>query len=62
MLYWCLLSPTGRRAFLSAYGPVSAEQLLRARVLALMICAVLAYSGQGAHVGEAVAGLDRTVR
>lgn len=62
MLYWCLLSPTGRREFLSAYGPVSAEQLLRARVLALMICAVLAYSGQESHVAEAVAGLDRTVR
>ena len=44
-LYWCALSPAGREAFLDAYGPVSEEQLLRARVLAVFLCAVLARYG-----------------
>jgi NAD(P)H-hydrate repair Nnr-like enzyme with NAD(P)H-hydrate epimerase domain len=34
--------PSGRAAFLDAYGPVGGDALLRARVLALMMGAVLA--------------------
>jgi len=41
-LYWSLLSDAGREAFLAAYGPVTDEQLLRARVLALNLCAMIA--------------------
>jgi aminoglycoside phosphotransferase (APT) family kinase protein len=41
-LYWSHLSHEGREAFLAAYGPVSDEQLLRARVLALNLCAMIA--------------------
>lgn len=41
-LYWSLLSDGGRDAFLAAYGPVTDEQLLRARVLALFLCAIIA--------------------
>jgi aminoglycoside phosphotransferase (APT) family kinase protein len=41
-LYWSDLSDTGRAAFVNAYGPVTDEQLLRARVLALFLCAVIA--------------------
>jgi aminoglycoside phosphotransferase (APT) family kinase protein len=64
VLYWCLLPPEGRREFLKAYGPLSEEQLLRARVLALFLCGVLAVWGH--HEGvepvkrEAIAGLERT--
>lgn len=41
-LYWSHLSDPGRAAFLAAYGPVTDAQLLRARVLALNLCAVIA--------------------
>ena len=62
-LYWCALSPAGRAEFLAAYGPVTDDQLLRARVLALFLCAVLAlygdHEGMPALRDEAVAGLDR---
>jgi aminoglycoside phosphotransferase (APT) family kinase protein len=44
-LYWYALSPAGREAFLDAYGPVSEERLLRARVIAIFLCAVLARYG-----------------
>jgi aminoglycoside phosphotransferase (APT) family kinase protein len=63
--YWSLLSPAGRRAFLAAYGPVPPERLLRARVLALFLCAVLARHGAAEGrpdvVREAVGGLARTL-
>jgi aminoglycoside phosphotransferase (APT) family kinase protein len=64
-LYWSLLSPAGREAMLRAYDrPVSAEQLLRARVLALGLAAVLAAyahdQGMAALERESLAGLDRT--
>ena len=54
-LYWCALSPAGREAFLDAYGDVSEEQLLRARVIAIFLCAVLARYG-------AAEGLDDVAR
>ena len=62
-LVWSLVPPRARPAFLEAYGPVTDEQLLRARVLALQLCAVLALYGH--HEGmpeitrEALAGLAR---
>jgi len=47
----------------AAYGPVTDEQLLRARVLALFLCAVLAlygdHEGMPALRDEALAALDR---
>lgn len=60
---WMLLPPPARAAALGAYGPVADEQVLRARVLALFLCATLAVYGR--HEGlrgledEAVAGLTR---
>jgi aminoglycoside phosphotransferase (APT) family kinase protein len=62
-LYWCLLSPAGRDDFRAAYGPVSNAQLLRARVLAVMLSATLALwartEGLGALEAEGLAGLRR---
>jgi aminoglycoside phosphotransferase (APT) family kinase protein len=61
-LVWCLLP--NRDDFLAAYGPVTDDQLLRARVLALYLCAVLAlyanHEGMHALEAEALAGLERT--
>jgi aminoglycoside phosphotransferase (APT) family kinase protein len=64
VLYWAALPPDGRSEFLQAYGAITEEQLLRARVLALFLCGVLA--AYGAHEGRpsltraAIAGLART--
>jgi aminoglycoside phosphotransferase (APT) family kinase protein len=59
---WCVLPPAARGAFLSAYGPVSEEQLLRARVLAVFLSGTLAVyarrEGLPALEREAVRGLD----
>jgi hypothetical protein len=64
-LLWSFFPPNGRSAFLDAYGPVTADQLLRARVLALCLCAVLAlyahHEGMVGVEGEALDGLERTV-
>ena len=64
-LYWAALTPTARRAFLAEYGPVSGEQLVRARVLSVFLCATLAeYAaelGMAPLLREAVAGLDRSM-
>jgi aminoglycoside phosphotransferase (APT) family kinase protein len=61
-LVWNLLP--NRDEFLAAYGPVSDEQLVRARVLALFLCAVLAVyaheEGRRDVELEALAGLERT--
>ncbi|HVH51241.1 MAG TPA: phosphotransferase [Gaiellaceae bacterium] len=65
-LVWSVLEPDDRAAFLDAYGPVSNEQLLRARVLALSLSAALAWYGRENGMAnverEALAGLDRTSR
>jgi aminoglycoside phosphotransferase (APT) family kinase protein len=65
-LYWSLLPERARREFLAAYGPVRPDQLLRARVLALFLSAVLAlyarHEGMAALEREAIAGLERTWR
>jgi aminoglycoside phosphotransferase (APT) family kinase protein len=62
-LVWSFLPPSARESFLRAYGPVSDEQLLRARVLALSLCAALAAYGHHESLPqveqEALAGLRR---
>lgn len=64
VLHWSVLPPSGREEFLESYGPLTEDQLLRGRVLALFLCAVLAVYGHDSRMGalrrEAVAGLDRT--
>jgi aminoglycoside phosphotransferase (APT) family kinase protein len=64
-LLWSFVPPEGRGAFLDAYGPVNEAQLLRARVLAIQLCAVLARYGRLEGVAgverEALAGLERTL-
>jgi len=62
-MLWSYLPSDGREAFLAEYGPVSEEQLVRARVLALSLSAALAHYGH--HEGfraverEALSGLAR---
>jgi aminoglycoside phosphotransferase (APT) family kinase protein len=62
-MFWSYLPPEGRDVFLSEYGPVGPDQLLRARVLALSLSAALAHYGR--HEGfpsierEALLGLER---
>jgi aminoglycoside phosphotransferase (APT) family kinase protein len=64
-LLWSFFPPDARHAFLAAYGPVSDAQLLRARALAVNLCAILAVYGH--HEGmaelerEALDGLERAV-
>jgi aminoglycoside phosphotransferase (APT) family kinase protein len=62
-LLWSFLPPDGRGAFLDEYGPVSDESLLRARVLALFLNAILARYGHVQGLAsveeEALAGLRR---
>ena len=64
-LLWSFVPPEGRQAFLDAYGPVNDAQLLRARVLAVQLCAALAHYGRvEGNAGverEAVAGLERAL-
>jgi aminoglycoside phosphotransferase (APT) family kinase protein len=64
-LLWSLFPPECRSAFLDAYGPVDDAQLLRARVLALCLCAILAaYAHDEGMPGverEALAGLERAL-
>lgn len=65
LLLWSFVPPEGRAAFLEAYGPVNNAQLLRARVLAIQLCAALAEYGRiEGNVGverEAVSGLERAL-
>ena len=62
---WSLLPPAGRADFIDEYGPLRDDQLLRARVLAVNLCAILAlyghHEGMTAVEREAFAGLDRAV-
>jgi len=64
-LLWSFVPAAGRAAFLDAYGPVNDAQLVRARVLAVQLCAVLAHYGRvEGHAGverEGVAGLERAL-
>jgi len=62
---WSFLPPDGRARFLEAYGPVTEDQLVRARVLAISLSAALAWNahaeGLAAVEQEALAGLGRAV-
>jgi aminoglycoside phosphotransferase (APT) family kinase protein len=64
-LLWSFVPTAGRSAFLDAYGPVNEAQLLRARVLAIQLCAVLARYGRLERVPgverEGLAGLERAI-
>jgi aminoglycoside phosphotransferase (APT) family kinase protein len=64
-LFWSLLPPAARPDFLAAYGPVREDQLVRARVLAINLCSILALyahdEGMPAVKSEALAGLARAV-
>jgi aminoglycoside phosphotransferase (APT) family kinase protein len=58
-LFWSFVPPQGRDAFLDAYGRINETQLLRARVLSIQLCAVLAHYGHSESQPELVrAGLD----
>jgi aminoglycoside phosphotransferase (APT) family kinase protein len=63
-LYWCLLTPAAREELRAVY-PVTDEQLLRGRVLALFLCAILAAyardTGAPALEREMISGLERTL-
>jgi aminoglycoside phosphotransferase (APT) family kinase protein len=65
VLYWSTLPPEGRREFAKAYGPMSAPELLRARILSLFLCGTLAVWGNQEGVEtvkrEALDGLARTL-
>jgi hypothetical protein len=62
---WSFLPQHGRRAFLEEYGPVSEATLLRARVVALFLNAILARYGQHERLPtvetEALSELERTL-
>lgn len=62
-VYWSFFPPPVRPEFLSAYGPVAGQELVRARILALWMNAVLALyghqTGRPGIVREAVEGLRR---
>lgn len=64
-LLWSFVPPGGRDAFLAEYGEVNEAQLLRARVLAIQLCAVLArygrLEGNEGVEREALRGLDATL-
>ena len=64
-LFWSFVPPEGRGAFLDAYGPVNETQLLRARVLSIQLCAVLAHyghdEGQAEILRAGLDGLERTL-
>ena len=65
VLVWCTLPPAARHAFFDEYGPVPESGLLRARVLSLFLCAVLALHARQEGLElverEAIGGLDRTL-
>jgi len=64
-LLWCFVAPAQRDAFVDAYGALTEAQLVRARVLAVQLCATLAHYGrvEGDEAVEraGVDGLERTL-
>jgi aminoglycoside phosphotransferase (APT) family kinase protein len=64
-LAWSFLPPAGREAFLLEYGSLGEAQMLRARVLAIGLCAALSAYGRHERLPkverEALAGLERTL-
>jgi aminoglycoside phosphotransferase (APT) family kinase protein len=65
VLYWSVLPPEGRRELRTAYGPITEDQILCARILSLFLCGTLALYGHQEGMPqlkrEAIAGLDRTL-
>jgi Phosphotransferase enzyme family len=65
LLVWSLLSPSGRVRFFAEYGPVTDEQLLRSRVLAIVLDSMLVRyahdAGNASLQRECLAGLERTL-
>jgi aminoglycoside phosphotransferase (APT) family kinase protein len=65
VLVWCTVPPAARAAFFEEYGPVGEDGLLRARVLSLFLCAVLALHARSEGLGhverESLDGLERTL-
>jgi hypothetical protein len=63
MLVYAFLPPGARTVFFGEYGPVEDDSLIRARVLAFFLSAVLARYGRAqglrAVEREAVASLER---
>jgi aminoglycoside phosphotransferase (APT) family kinase protein len=66
VLYWSTLPPAGRAEFQDAYGPITDEELLCARILALFLCGTLAVYGRHEDLPalerEALESLDRITR
>jgi aminoglycoside phosphotransferase (APT) family kinase protein len=64
VLYWSLLPAEARNLFVDCYGPVGREDLVRARVLAFGLSAMLAVYARDKGLRslelEAIAGLERT--
>jgi aminoglycoside phosphotransferase (APT) family kinase protein len=64
-ILWSLFPPSARAEFIVAYGRATADQLLRARVLAfslgLMLALYARHEGLSAVEREAVDGLDRAM-
>jgi aminoglycoside phosphotransferase (APT) family kinase protein len=64
-LVWSLLPATRRESFFAEYGPVDRETSIRAKVLAVYLCAMLAlYGSSVAHASlarESLAGLERAL-
>jgi aminoglycoside phosphotransferase (APT) family kinase protein len=64
-LLWSFFPPAGRAAFLDVYGALTDDQHVRARLLAVNLCVILALYGH--HEGmdgvkrEALGGLERAV-
>jgi aminoglycoside phosphotransferase (APT) family kinase protein len=65
LLVWSVLPPERRAGFLDEYGTIDDEARLRARVLAIMLSAVLALyareRGLAALERESLAGLERAL-
>jgi len=65
VLVWCALPPAARPAFFEEYGQVGEDGLLRARVLSLFLCAVLALHARAEGLvdveRESLDGLERTL-
>ncbi len=63
--FWSFLPPDARDGILEHYGPIDHEARIRARVLAIMLCAVLTlyarHEGHEALERESLAGLARTL-
>jgi aminoglycoside phosphotransferase (APT) family kinase protein len=65
MLVWSFLPEAGRDAFMREYGPVDEERRIRARTLAVSLCAALAaygrHQGHASLERECLGGLQRVL-